>query len=272
VLTGACNARTDIIGQLREALEATVGAEPETDPAGGGLAMVAIERSRQRSRWSPEHDDGHRAGELAVRAAELAVNGTDERLSTTAHDPDAWGLVAKHGRDPVRSLTIAGALICAELDRLLRRQRLVNHGGSLTESGSFAPPEVFGFDTLGRAPTDEMGSALRHLGWGGRCTRNALTLPEGWEWSEDGNVAIGPRGRRWPPTDETEPGFPRSEILAAVDDHMMGNSYRLVDKRSSASVVREMSAEIKHLKGLLAGTREKLAQLLALLRVQGADQ
>jgi hypothetical protein len=50
------------------------------------------------------------------------------------------------------------------------------------------------------------------------------------------------------PTDETQSGWPRSDLLAAVDDHMGGNTYRLLDNRSSASVVKEMSAELLQLR------------------------
>lgn len=98
-----------------------------------GARRIAAERERQVSAegWSAEHDDGHTLGNLAVHAAALAVWGTDARVvdphgrgSIGSDDDDyedAWGLQAKHsGASEVRRLEIAGALIAAEIDRLLR--------------------------------------------------------------------------------------------------------------------------------------------------------
>jgi hypothetical protein len=85
-----------------------------------GVELISAERNRQLSEWDGEHDDEHEDGQLAVRAAELAILHTDEGITDFTHEHDEWGLVAKHGHDSVRSLTIAGALIAAEIDRLLR--------------------------------------------------------------------------------------------------------------------------------------------------------
>ncbi len=90
-----------------------------------GAELIAAERLRQveEGGWSAEHDAGHDSGELAVVAAELAVDGTDAELDVRDFDADMWGLVHMHGYrglkpDPVRALTIAGALIAAEIDRI----------------------------------------------------------------------------------------------------------------------------------------------------------
>lgn len=82
----------------------------------------AVERRRQASAedWSAEHDDRHTRGELAIKAAELAVHGTDEVLDLGCQDE--WGLVVKHRGDRVRQLVIAGALLAAEIDRVMRHQ------------------------------------------------------------------------------------------------------------------------------------------------------
>ena len=97
-----------------------------------GIRRIAAERERQMAeeKRTPEHDDRHRSGELAVEAAALAVFSTDAYVvdpdgwhgSMNVHDDegDCWGLQAKHGKDKVRALEIAGALIAAELDRILR--------------------------------------------------------------------------------------------------------------------------------------------------------
>jgi hypothetical protein len=97
-----------------------------------GIDLIAKERQRQieQENWTPEHDDDHTYGDLAVVAATLACDGTDAVVIDplergTADDP--WGLIKKHGyqggADPIRKLSIAGALIAAEIDRLLRASR-----------------------------------------------------------------------------------------------------------------------------------------------------
>jgi len=91
-----------------------------------GAELIANERLRQLARWSANHDAEHERGELAIVAAILALHGTnacvtgETRGMKVAHQRDAWGLVAKHGHDWVRLLTIAGALIAAEIDRVRR--------------------------------------------------------------------------------------------------------------------------------------------------------
>lgn len=87
------------------------------------VRLIAAERDRQvkEEGWTPEHDQGHRYGDLAVVAASLAVAGTDARVEDPLQrgsDDDPWGLIAKHGRDPVRRLVIAAALIVAEIERI----------------------------------------------------------------------------------------------------------------------------------------------------------
>lgn len=99
-----------------------------------GATRILKERIRQImvEGWSAEHDDQHVHGELAVYAAGLAVYGTDAivddpacRIDIVPADiediEDRWGLIAKHKHDPERMLEIAGALIAAELDRVIRR-------------------------------------------------------------------------------------------------------------------------------------------------------
>ena len=70
---------------------------------------------------------GHLSGELTIQAAVCAVNGTNAIVA----DPlergprfDVWGLLKKHGYDGenpnrVKLLSIAGALIAAEIDKEL---------------------------------------------------------------------------------------------------------------------------------------------------------
>lgn len=86
-----------------------------------GTTLIAQERARQirEEGWTRAHDDGHGHGELAIVAAELALSGTGVSYQGDV-DADRWGLVLKHANNRVRQLTIAGALIAAEIDRLVK--------------------------------------------------------------------------------------------------------------------------------------------------------
>lgn len=96
-----------------------------------GIELIAAERKRQieKEGWTPEHDEGHQYGDLAVHAAALAVMTTDAlvvdplgrgSLLVGEQDCDKWGLQQKHAGNEIRQLVIAGALIAAEIDRVLR--------------------------------------------------------------------------------------------------------------------------------------------------------
>lgn len=89
-----------------------------------GAALIAQERRRQVSveGWDSDHDHGHQDAELAV-AAFCYLGGYIERHHA-AHEPDVpeewpWDRRWWKPKDPVRDLVRAGALIAAELDRLL---------------------------------------------------------------------------------------------------------------------------------------------------------
>lgn len=87
----------------------------------GGINAILQERINQLKRgWSYAHDDTHRDGALAVVAAQLAVDGTDESITDRHHQPDRFDLVEKYRSDRLRQLAIAGALIAAEYDRQVR--------------------------------------------------------------------------------------------------------------------------------------------------------
>lgn len=93
----------------------------EQDRQYSGAYLIAAERDAQRVKYSAGHDAEHDDGIMAYRAAELAI-GSTIKVEVGEHDPDGWGLVTKHRGDRVRQLTIAGALIAAEIDRLLAAQ------------------------------------------------------------------------------------------------------------------------------------------------------
>lgn len=98
-----------------------------------GAERIAVERTRQieEEGWTPYHDGGHTSGELAHAAVyyaagepvyflrRYAING-DPRLPHQ-HFENAWPFEAKwyKPKDRLRDLVRAGALIAAEIDRLL---------------------------------------------------------------------------------------------------------------------------------------------------------
>ena len=109
-----------------------------------GVERIASERARQMAAegWSAEHDDLHDGSELAVAAACYAL---PERLyvqrqdASGVHfvDPWPWELhedkrkthganfpnhIPTSGAERMRFLEKAGALIAAEIDRLLREE------------------------------------------------------------------------------------------------------------------------------------------------------
>lgn len=82
-----------------------------------GASMIAEERQRQIrvEGWTPEHDDEYLYGELAKRGAALAVSHTDAIVMDDGTQVLPW-----KSHPAPRSLVIAGALIAAEIDSLLR--------------------------------------------------------------------------------------------------------------------------------------------------------
>lgn len=94
-----------------------------------GVQMIAAERQRQivAEGWTPEHDDGHRAAELATAAACYALEAGFPRTHSHMNIPprnwpwdSTWW---KPTGDQVRDLVKAGALIAAEIDRLQRANK-----------------------------------------------------------------------------------------------------------------------------------------------------
>jgi hypothetical protein len=87
-----------------------------------GAERIVAERQRQVSEegWTPEHDDQHDLGELARAAACYAT----PRLLGGSLPPQDWPWAVKWWKptpnDRIRELEKAGALIAAEIDRLLR--------------------------------------------------------------------------------------------------------------------------------------------------------
>lgn len=109
-------------------------AKPEHKMKMNGFELIALERKRQMraESYSPEHDDMHDRGELAEAAfcyltfAHSLAGGhkwsRDAFFHTNVRDVQ-WPFDQpsfKPSDDPMRNLEKAGALIAAEIDRLMR--------------------------------------------------------------------------------------------------------------------------------------------------------
>ena len=99
-----------------------------------GVELITAERQRQidAEGWTPEHDDEHKNAEIlsaAVCYSQIA-RGIEygHRLGDVAnavYPSWPWDLEwLKPSPDPIRNLVKAGALICAEIDRLQRKAAL----------------------------------------------------------------------------------------------------------------------------------------------------
>jgi len=84
-----------------------------------GVELIATERTRQieREGWTPEHDAEHVDGELVSAAISYAIHPSRNSPPITWPWDDEWW---KPSPSRVRDLVKAGALIAAEIDRLIR--------------------------------------------------------------------------------------------------------------------------------------------------------
>ncbi len=82
-----------------------------------GVELIAAERKKQVevNGYDAAHDDTHVDQEMAATAAVVLL-----RYTGTSPVEDCWGIAEKWRDNPVKLLTIAGALIAAEIDRLQR--------------------------------------------------------------------------------------------------------------------------------------------------------
>lgn len=96
-----------------------------------GVELIVAERQRQIDgvRRSPESDDQLADGQLAIAAACYVLTNLDCYVAEPLFGEDAWPWGPKWDQrrqhNQVRRLAIAGALIAAELDRLLRGDQLI---------------------------------------------------------------------------------------------------------------------------------------------------
>jgi hypothetical protein len=94
----------------------------------GGIELIINERKRQieKEGWTAEHDSQHSWGSLAIAAACYALHHTDASVKnphTTNLNGWPWEQMWWKPKDSIRNLVRAGALIAAEIDRLLRKNR-----------------------------------------------------------------------------------------------------------------------------------------------------
>jgi len=91
------------------------------------LELVEEERHRQISEkgWTADHDDTHTNGELSRAAAcYVGVTYATEERSKTYKNYWPWNIQSyKPSNDPKRNLIKAAALILADLERLLRKEK-----------------------------------------------------------------------------------------------------------------------------------------------------
>lgn len=113
---------------LQEAISAL-----EAMPSTKAAADVMAERKRQidKEGWTPEHDDRHTGGDMALAAASYAANAAtwiginpnlpEEKYAVLAN-PFRWPWAKKWWKptNPRRDLIKAAALILAEIERLDR--------------------------------------------------------------------------------------------------------------------------------------------------------
>lgn len=98
-----------------------------------GAELISDERNRQKTKegWTQEHDDGHRCFELSSAAATYIINTLERErdngiigrhvLAAAANYLWAWDPEwHKSSKNPIRNLVKSGALIAAEIDRLIR--------------------------------------------------------------------------------------------------------------------------------------------------------
>lgn len=99
----------------------------EPDDVQKAIAAILAEFERQRAPepegkgYTEENDDRYADGELARAAATYALLSCD--LCPDAENLWPWACSEPRPEDPIRLLEKAGALIVAELTRLMRKER-----------------------------------------------------------------------------------------------------------------------------------------------------
>lgn len=92
------------------------------------IKLVEKEREGQLKEFDAKHDDSHTDGALWKAACAVLCNKQDVSFAYAVKPDDSdWiDILAKKHRDRIAALTIAGALIVAEIERVQRLR--VQHG------------------------------------------------------------------------------------------------------------------------------------------------
>lgn len=155
-----------------------------------GAALIAKERESQRQEYSDEHDDRHGDGEIALAAALLAT----PILLKSAHwaantvtfcDPYPWPYSSRpHDGNVVlpnevlerpariRQLSKAGALVAAEIDRLLRLEAREGSGSGRAEDP--ASDEGVDLRKVSKITIEVSATGYRLICWGEETPEGSL--------------------------------------------------------------------------------------------------
>ena len=104
----------------------TNSAPEKSGPISRGATLIKDERERQirEEGWDAKHDDKHKLSELISAAICYADCARDKSGFHCSRFPSNWPWDEKSWKptgDSIKDLTKAGALIAAEIDRLLRK-------------------------------------------------------------------------------------------------------------------------------------------------------
>lgn len=121
-VSGGIEECTYLADAIWNALRATSPAQTAPQPVSSALADVIAERRRQIAveGWTPEHDDEHGRGEMALAAACYARHAIVPPALSDVPATWPWGASWWKPGDPRRMLVKAAALILAEIERLDR--------------------------------------------------------------------------------------------------------------------------------------------------------
>jgi hypothetical protein len=117
--------------------ESPVYLREDVMPVSPTLELIAQERHRQMTEegWDSSHDDSHNKNQLAMAAVCYALppENRDMTIMERSLRSYFWPWLSSWWKpkpeDRVRELTKAGALIAAEIDRLLRKSRAESTDG-----------------------------------------------------------------------------------------------------------------------------------------------
>jgi hypothetical protein len=108
--------------QMQAYARAAVALNAPTQTSAARDVLAERQRQIEAEGWTPEHDDQHTDGSLAIAAACYAIADRDGRAEAPPFWP--WALDWWKPADDRRMLVKAGALILAEIERLDRAAAL----------------------------------------------------------------------------------------------------------------------------------------------------